>query len=52
MFEVQSKDEIQKRMAADLSTMNPNSTIEGSFGRDVITPPVWNLRKLMQNFLW
>lgn len=36
MFETQSKDEIQKRMAADLSTMNPNSTIEGSFGRDVI----------------
>lgn len=36
MFEVQSKDEIQKRMAADLSTMNPNSTIEGSFGRDII----------------
>lgn len=36
MFETQSKDEIQKRMAADLSAMNPNSTIEGSFGRDVI----------------
>lgn len=36
MFETQSKDEIQKRMAADLSDMNPNSTIEGSFGRDVI----------------
>lgn len=36
MFETQSKDEIQKRMAADLSAMHPNSTIEGSFGRDVI----------------
>lgn len=36
MFETQTKDEIQKRMAADLSAMNPNSTIEGSFGRDVI----------------
>lgn len=36
MFEIQSKDDIQKRMAADLSEMNPNSTIEGSFGRDVI----------------
>ena len=36
MFETQSKDEIQKRMAADLSEMNPNSTIEGSFGRDII----------------
>lgn len=36
MFETQSKDEIQQRMAADLSAMNPNSTIEGSFGRDII----------------
>ena len=36
MFETQSKDEIQQRMAADLSGMNPNSTVEGSFGRDVI----------------
>ena len=36
MFEVQSKDDIQQRMASDLSKMNPNSTIEGSFGRDII----------------
>lgn len=36
MFETQSKDEIQQRMAADLSGMNPNSTVEGSFGRDII----------------
>lgn len=36
MFETQSKDDIQKRMAADLATMNDNSTIEGSFGRDLI----------------
>jgi uncharacterized phage protein gp47/JayE len=36
LFETQSKDEIQQRMAADLSGMNPNSTVEGSFGRDII----------------
>lgn len=52
MFEVQSKDDIQQRMASDLSKMNPNSTIEGSFGRDIINATSVEFEKLMRNFLW
>lgn len=36
ILETYTKDEIQARMASDLAKLDANSTIEGSFGRDII----------------
>lgn len=49
LFDAQTKDVIESRMTQTLHTITEKeqSTMEGTFARDLMTPMLWNLRAAM-----